>query len=104
MTTRVLPDVANMVPPDVVAQGRKAVAAAGTRVQLDSVACKSAIIKALPANTGKVYVGDSTVAAANGFPLSAGEGFALAIDNLNRLYIDADVNGEGVAYIVVRPS
>jgi hypothetical protein len=81
--------------------GVKTVTTADTRVQLDNVACKAVSIKAHAANTGIIYLGNVAVAAANGFRLAAGESVDIAIDNVNRLYIDASVNGEGVSYLAV---
>ena len=81
--------------------GVKTVTTAATRVQLDTVTCKSVSIKAHSANTGLIYVGGSGVAAANGYRLSAGDTVDIAIDNVNRLWIDSAVNGEGVSYLAV---
>lgn len=77
------------------------VAAAGTRVALGATACRTVVIKAKAANTGNIYVGGATVAAANGFPLQAGEVVSLSIHMLSSIYIDSDVNGEGVNIIYV---
>ena len=53
-------------------------------------------IKALAGNGGNIYVGDSTVDAATGYVLAAEEAVSLILDGLNKVYIDSDVNGEGV--------
>ena len=82
--------------------GRTTVTTAGTRVVLaGSTTVKSVTIKALGTNTGIIYVGDSAVAAANGFPLYARDTVSMDISNLNTLYIDSSVNNEGIAYIAV---
>ncbi len=94
-------DVTALKPFTTPANGRTTVTAAGTRVQLPGVACKIAIIKALPANTNNIYLGDSAVSSANGHVLDAGDDVKVPIDNLNRLYIDADTAGEGVSYLVL---
>ena len=87
---------------------KKAVTTAGTRTALQSSVLQvhTAIIKANAANTGVIYVGDSSVASTNGYELSAGEGVAIplmlmpqtgsAVD-LSAIYIDASVSGEGVS-------
>jgi hypothetical protein len=77
------------------------VAAAGTAEQLPDQSCKAVSIAALPTNTGYVYLGDSGVDSTNGRVLAAGDAIDVAIDNLNRLYVDADVNGEGISYLWV---
>jgi len=94
-------DVASIAVPAAVYNGVKAVTTATTR---ESLAASQAIlsgvtIKALSANTGTVYVGGATVAAANGFPLLAGESVFLEVANLATVYLDVSVNGEGVSYI-----
>lgn len=82
--------------------GQTTVTTAGTQVALGtSTALPSGLlrIKALHANTGWIYVGDSTVDSATGFVLDAGEEVVLTINNLATVYIDSSVNGEGVSYI-----
>lgn len=86
--------------PTAISSGRTTVTTAGTRVQMASVALVAgATIKALPTNTGLIYVGNVGVTSANGFILSPRESVFVAADNLNRFYIDAQVNGEGVSYL-----
>ena len=85
--------------------GQTTVTTAGTEVQLNAnQACRSVVIKALTANTGIMYVGNNgsnAVASTTGYPLSASEYVVLEIKNLNNVYVDATVNGEGVAWIVL---
>lgn len=84
---------------------------AGTRVQLTAtkITAYGVRIKAPAANTGVVYIGDSAVAAANGYNMAAGEVLALddllplghkgeAID-LSTIYVDSAVNAEGVTVL-----
>jgi hypothetical protein len=86
--------------------GQKTVAAAGTEEALGGDVAitngQKVLIKALHTNTGVVYVGDSDVTNLDGLQLYPGESVALAVTNLNVPYIDVDVNGEGVSYIVER--
>jgi hypothetical protein len=84
-----------------VVNGKKTVAAAGTQEALVASAkpCSRVRLKALFANTGNVYVGDSTVDSATGFILRANEEVKLQIDDLSTVYIDVDVNGEGVTFL-----
>lgn len=81
--------------------GKKTVTTAGTRVALaSSQAILSGVtVKALAANTGVIYVGNSSVASTNGFQLAAGESVFLEIADLATVYLDAAVNGEGVTYL-----
>lgn len=78
------------------------VTTAGTAVRGTDIKGREFLIKAHADNTDTVYVGNdgsNDVAAANGFPLNAGEAIPLFADNLNDLWFDADVSGEKVAWI-----
>lgn len=78
------------------------VTTAGTRVQLASTtSIRSVCIKALNGNTGKIYIGDVTVSASNGYELPKDVSVCLDINNLSLVYVDSSVNGEKVAYIAV---
>jgi hypothetical protein len=82
--------------------GHKAVTAAGTPEQLTNTTFKAYVvtIKALAANTGDIYVGDGDVDNSNGFVLDAGEEVTIFVDNVDTdIYIDSEVNGEGVSFI-----
>lgn len=87
-----------------VSDGRTVVTTAGTRVQLStsSVASLTITITAETSNTGIVVVGGSAVVAAvgtrRGVPLFAGDSYTIAANNLNLIYLDSTVNGEGVTY------
>jgi hypothetical protein len=87
--------------PTAVTSGKDTVASAGTHEQMANVPCKGVSIKALSTNTGMIYLGPDGVAAATGYQLAAGESIDIVIDNLNRIYIDAAVTGEGVTYLCV---
>lgn len=86
--------------------GRKVVTTAGTRVQLSStsVPCKAVNITALSGNTGTIVVGGSTVVASlstrSGTPLDKNDSCTVEISNLNKVYVDATVSGEGVSFSV----
>ena len=88
-----------------VGDGVKSVTTAGTAVQLSatSVACRMVEIQARVANTGNIAVGSSTVVAAagseRGIVLVPGASVSLRVTDLNKLYLDAAVSGEGVSYI-----
>jgi len=86
----------------------KTVTTAGTAEELAAAQLyvKECKILAPSTNTGVVYLGDSTVAAANGYPLAAGESLDLGdllkdpseetVFDLNQIYADVSVDGEGV--------
>lgn len=82
--------------------GQTTVTTAGTAVTLlgGAQTTGTITIKALDANAGNIYVGDSGVTSANGFILAAGEAVSIAHDHASdNIFIDSDNNGEGVSYI-----
>jgi hypothetical protein len=83
--------------------GQTGVATAGTAVRLaaSSELCNGPVlVKALPVNSGVMYLGGPGVNAANGLPLAKGEWVTFCfIGDLNQLWLDASVNGEKVAWI-----
>lgn len=82
--------------------GATTVDTSGVAVELADTIVKNVVyVKAVGSNTGKIYVGDLDVNAANGFPLSPGEEIELAARNLSKVYIDADSGGDSVKYIGV---
>jgi hypothetical protein len=85
--------------------GRKAVTSAGTPVQLTTSTSKlstGVVVRAMAANTGKIYLGFSnTVSASTGYELSAGEAFPIEINTPSSIWIDASVNGEGVCFVLI---
>lgn len=92
----------------------KTVTTAGTQVALVSAEknVTSIVIQANPANTGYIYVGASDVDSSNGIRLSAAEKLAITCDDrnqggdlldLNKLYVDSNVNGEGVRFMYITP-
>lgn len=89
------------------ALGKVTVTTAGTRVQITSsdIRATSVTIQADAANTGDMYVGDSTVASNKALTLDARESVSLNGDtvagnteefNLSEIYVDSSVNGESV--------
>jgi hypothetical protein len=83
-----------------IGSGSRTVTTAGTRVQLSliSVPCRKVTIQALQSNTGKIYIGDSSVSSSNGIFLFSTQSFQLTPNNLNLVYLDSEVNGGGVVY------
>lgn len=81
----------------------KAVAAAGTPVQLQNHPCSSVLITARIANTKPIAVGFSNAVRAGagtevGFTIKPGESREIPCANTNDFWIDAQVNGEGISY------
>ena len=90
--------------------GRKTVTTAGTRVQLMAtgavIDCDAIVIQPLPTNTGAVVVGGATctltAASESGTRLPASsQGITIPVSDPSKIYIDAEVNGEGVMYTYV---
>jgi hypothetical protein len=93
-------DIQTISVPTATYNGQKTVTSHGTAEALgSSQAILSGVrVKALSTNTGNVYVGNSSVDSSNGFVLAAGESDFWAVANIATLYIDSDVDGEGVCY------
>lgn len=87
-----------------IADGRKVVAIAGTRVQLASTTpCKRVTITAETDNTGVVVVGGpgviASLATRVGIPLSAGDVYWEDVTDLSLIWLDATVSGDGVTFV-----
>ena len=90
--------------------GEKTVAATGTEEALLTDSGGSSIYNALViiakiANTGQVFVGNDGVSSATNDGLDAGESIELSSRHGFRLadiFIDVEVNGEGVNFYAVR--
>lgn len=79
---------------------QKTVTTAGTAVQLQTNTLKvGVIVQALSTNTGLIYVGSSSVSAANGFELQPGQATSVGAANTNSIWLDASVNGDKVCWI-----
>lgn len=87
--------------PTSVLNGSVTVTTAGTRVQFPTNTLKAITVKADVANTGIIYLGNSTVTSANGFELAAGDTISFDIANSNVLYIDASANNQMVNWLGV---
>jgi len=77
---------------------------AGVRVALvpAGLAVREVLITAMGSNLDYVYIGDNTVSAANyGKRLLAGAWVAISVDNLSKIFIDVDTDGEGVNFLYV---
>lgn len=82
--------------------GLVSVSTPGQRVQLPNVPCHEVTVIARRTNTGSIYVGGPDVSANSfGVELEAKESFTFTVNNLNVIYIDASVSGEGISYVAV---
>ena len=86
--------------------GRETVDAAGTPQQLSttSTPCRRITVQAERDNTGFIAVGltssiDAAAGAERGAILGAGEAVDVYTSNLDKVYIDATVTGDGVTYV-----
>ncbi len=89
--------------PTAIVNGAKKVAITHTAVQLTSGACTGAIISANSTNSASVFLGTATVtddynASTSGVELQPGQSVGVAIDNLNRLYVNGTAN-DGVNWL-----
>jgi len=85
------------------ADGTKVILSAGSDLVLGGdVPCKKVDIQAQTDNTGLIAIGftgvDATEADGTGIILRAGDTYSLEINNLNLIYVDATVSGEGVRF------
>lgn len=87
-----------------ITSGRKIVATAGTRETLVAATTRARRVEitAETDNTGIIVVGGSSVVAALatrvGTPLNAGDTMTIEIDDLQKIYLDTTVSGDGVTY------
>jgi hypothetical protein len=81
--------------------GDKTVATSGVRQQLSDTSIPSTVVLiiAKSSNTGTIWVGGPTVAVGRGRPLLSLQSEMIRINNLNKVYLDADTNGDGVTFL-----
>lgn len=85
------------------ADGVKIITTAGTdEVLASSTICKWVSIQAQTDNTGLIAIGasgvDATVATGTSVVLYPGDVISFEIDNLNNIFVDSTVDGEGVRF------
>jgi hypothetical protein len=77
---------------------QETITVAGTPQALGgSVAMSRVTVQAMKTNTGKIYLGNSSFQYTE---LDAGEAIDINIDDLSKVWFDADVSGEGINFIV----
>lgn len=81
--------------------GQKTVSVAGTPVKVgEEITGGRVMIRALPINTGYVYLGDENVSAGNGIILAGGDAIVMMyVGAMTNIWLDADKNGEGIAWL-----
>lgn len=92
--------------PSAITSGRKTVTSAGTAEALvgSATPCKYVMVSALLGNTNQVVIGDSGVKATTGATqegiilIPGNDPVRIDIDDVSLLYVDAQTNGEGVAF------
>lgn len=89
------------VAPSAVFYGQATVVTPGTRVPLtlSSTSVHGLIVQALSTNAGSIWVGGNTVSASNGFELQAGQALGVATDDINKVYIDANIAGDKACFM-----
>jgi len=92
--------------PDSIAPQQVLVPSGGTPVPIPSPSVYeiNVTIKALPTNTGRVYIGAATLVrglggAGNGYYLDPGEEKLITKQNIDEIYIDVDVDNDGVCLL-----
>jgi len=93
--------IVNIAPYTIIGNGHTVVSTAGSAVQLSTGTIKTVTIRAYKSNTGLIYVGSASVSSSNGFELAPSETVSLDISSLGSIYLDADVNGNGVSYVTL---
>lgn len=80
--------------------GAKTVASSGTAEPLvaSSTACKKIVMTAEDDNTGKIFYGGSSVSASLGDYLFPAQKVEIEIDDVNKVYIDAENDTDGVKF------
>lgn len=66
-----------------------------------STPCDSVVVRALPGNSGIVYLGDAAVTTANGYELSPGDALALDVNDVDGIFFDVDTTGDGVSWLAL---
>lgn len=97
----VVPSIAT-APTTLRVAGRRTVVTAGTQLPIAATSTPlprgGCYLIPYPTNTGVIYFGDSNVD--NTYPMiGAGQVIPYAIDDANKIYIDASVSGEGCSFV-----
>jgi len=77
------------------------VTAASGGATLPPQAVISVTIKAMSENSGNIHIAGTALQSGEGFVLEPGEAVNIDIDNLNKIYVLAEVSGDRVTYLAV---
>lgn len=88
-------------PVETFGHGAKTIATASGAAEVLSAdqPCNFVAIQAKAGNTNPVYVGASGVTATDGYQLAALEAIVLPVDNVNKVYLKATTDGEGINFL-----
>lgn len=100
-------------PGAVLLSGRQTVRVANTAISISTtldgltvvpIGCREVIVQADPGNQGDVAVGDVmiTETPARGAILDARESIVIAIDQVQKVFVNGPTPGEGVCWLVLR--
>ncbi len=86
--------------------GQKTITTAGTAERLHAglITNGAVMVKALPGNTGNMFVGNVSgdVSSSNSLPLEPGDAVVFSsVADLREIWVDSAVNGEGVAWLLL---
>ena len=82
--------------------GSTTVTTAGTATALGtSTAIREVLMQAKRTNTGRIYVGDSTITNddTKGVYLDAGDTLKMYVNDMTVVYLNANTSGEGITYL-----
>jgi len=86
-----------------IAAGQQTVGTSAVQCNLATASgCKSLTIRALAANTGKIYIGgDATVSTTTGHQLNASESLSMDTLGTNNVWLIADAAAQVVTYMAI---
>lgn len=98
-------NVQKQLPPTAIKSGKAIVTASGTAQPLaaEYTAISKITVTALYANQGNIYIGDDITLASEfiGVPLTPGQAIDIQINDLSKIYIDAEQSNDGVSFITL---
>ena len=78
------------------------VTTSGTRVKLPNISCREVTVTALRNNVGFIFIGGSDVSSGVfGNDLASKESQTFMVSNVNQIYIDSSISGEGISYVAI---
>jgi len=94
--------VKNLVPFKKWINAEKTINDSLTQLNTENILCRTIRLMAKSTNTNKIYIGSENLTSSNySIFLDANESVDIEIDNINKIFLIAVVNGEGVNYCYV---